>query len=106
MDKAWDYFPKEVFDRFNVCRSGPIFIDIMPKNVNKGVALINLRSLAGVSKNEVMAIGDAENDQGMLEEAAAGIAMANSAESLKEIAAHITKSNDEAGVAYAIEKWT
>ena len=52
-----------------------------------------------------MAIGDEENDRAMLEVVGSPVVMENGNPELKKIAKHITKSNDESGVAYAIRKW-
>lgn len=50
-------------------------------------------------------MGDAENDHHMLKYAGLGIAMANAMEETKKIADYITESNDDHGVAKAIEKF-
>ena len=59
----------------------------------------------GLSKEETMAIGDEENDRAMLEVVGSPVVMENGNPEMKKIAKHITKSNDESGVAYAIRKW-
>jgi hydroxymethylpyrimidine pyrophosphatase-like HAD family hydrolase len=55
--------------------------------------------------DEVMACGDSDNDITMIEAAGLGIAMANAVPKILNIANAVTLSNDEDGVAYAIEKW-
>lgn len=50
-------------------------------------------------------MGDAENDHHMLEYAGLGIAMENAMEETKQIANYITASNDDHGVATAIDKF-
>lgn len=59
----------------------------------------------GISSNEIIAIGDGENDIGMIKQASLGIAMSNACESLKRVADYITLSNSEDGVAHAVEKF-
>jgi hydroxymethylpyrimidine pyrophosphatase-like HAD family hydrolase len=54
--------------------------------------------------DEVMACGDAGNDTMMIKAAGTGVVMGNGREELKAIADFVTKTNDEDGVAYAIEK--
>jgi enoyl-[acyl-carrier protein] reductase II len=54
---------------------------------------------------EIMAIGDQENDIAMIEYAGVGVAMDNAIPSVKEVANFVTKSNLEDGVAFAIEKY-
>jgi hydroxymethylpyrimidine pyrophosphatase-like HAD family hydrolase len=54
---------------------------------------------------EVMAIGDEENDLPMVEYAGMGVAMDNAVDAVKEVANYITSSNEEDGVAEVIEKF-
>lgn len=85
--------------------STPFFLEFLNKNVNKGLGLQLLAKHLGIKRKEIIAIGDAENDRHMIEYAGLGIAMGNAFESIKEIADYITDSNDEDGVAKAIEKF-
>ena len=52
-----------------------------------------------------MACGDSGNDFSLIEKVGLGIAMGNADEKLKEIASYVTSSNEENGVAFAIEKF-
>lgn len=52
-----------------------------------------------------MTFGDAGNDIHMIEYAGLGIAMENAFDEVKEVANYITKSNEDDGVAKAIEKF-
>ena len=52
-----------------------------------------------------MAFGDGMNDLTMLEYAGIGVAMGNAKEELKEIAQYTTLSNDQDGIAYALERF-
>lgn len=70
----------------------------------KGEALMRLASLLGLKKDETMACGDGENDHSMIQMAGIGVVMDNGEPSLKAVADYITASNDESGVAQAIEK--
>ena len=58
----------------------------------------------GWSPDELMAFGDSENDNEMLRYAGTGVAMGNAVEALKTEADYVTVTNDEDGVADAIEK--
>ncbi len=70
---------------------------------NKGDALINLGRILGIPMEEIMACGDGNNDLEMIRNAGVGIAMENGEECVKEVADYITSTNDEEGVAQAIE---
>ena len=70
----------------------------------KGEALLRLASILGISREETMACGDGENDASMIRMAGIGVVMANGDPQLKAEADYITDSNDEDGVAAALEK--
>ena len=59
----------------------------------------------GLDVSQIMAFGDGENDQTMIEAAGFGVAMGNAVDSLKAAADYVTLTNDEDGVAAAIEKF-
>ena len=96
---------QEFYDRFTIVKSTPFYLEILKKTANKGIAVTHLAEKLGLSKEETMAIGDEENDRAMLEVVGSPVVMENGNPELKKIAKHITKSNDESGVAYAIRKW-
>ena len=80
-------------------------LEINAPGVNKGMGLIQLGKFLGIEREEIMACGDGNNDLQMLKEVGFGVAMANGADEVKEIADYITLSNEEDGVAAAIEKF-
>ncbi len=96
---------QEFGEVLNITRSKPNFIEIMKKEVSKGVALANLAQDLDIKVSEVVAIGDSLNDLEMIEYAGLGVAVGNAREEVKEKADYITKSNDEDGVAEFIEKF-
>ncbi|NLL31477.1 MAG: sugar-phosphatase [Clostridiales bacterium] len=102
---AYEKLPKEVFEKYTVVRSTPYFLEFLNKKVNKGLGVELLAKHLGIKREEIITLGDAENDRHMIEYAGLGIAMGNAFESIKEIADYITDSNDEDGVATAIEKF-
>ena len=79
-------------------------IEINTAGVNKGTGLVNLGKVLGIKREEIMAFGDGDNDIVMLKEVGIGVAMANAEDKVKETADYITLSNEEDGVAEAIEK--
>lgn len=73
--------------------------------VTKGTGLKFLAERIGVEMNQTMACGDSENDLPMLNEAHLAVAMENAMEEVKKASDFVTLSNDESGVAYAVEKF-
>lgn len=80
-------------------------IEVNAAGVSKGKTLVNLGALLGIEREEIMACGDGANDIDMIIEAGLGVAMENAVLCVKEAADVITSSNDEEGVAKAIEKY-
>ena len=83
----------------------PCNIELNNKDANKGAALRILCEHLGFGPEQAMAFGDGGNDQSMIETAGLGVVMANGVPELKAAADYITLSNDEDGVAAAIEKF-
>lgn len=92
-------------DRFNVFRSEPFFLEIMPLNIDKAKSLDRLLSHLKLTKHEMIACGDGFNDISMISFAGLGVAMENAQPKVKEIAKFITLSNDNDGIAHVIEKF-
>lgn len=80
-------------------------IEVNAAGVNKGTALITLGKMLGIPRESIMACGDGDNDLCLIKEAGLGVAMANAEPAVKAAADYITTSNDEEGVAKAIEKF-
>ncbi len=80
-------------------------LDVLPPGCTKGAALAEWAKLQGLRREEILAIGDNHNDFEMLEFAGIAVVMGNSVPELKEHGWHETQSNDEDGVAAAIERF-
>lgn len=80
-------------------------IEINRSDVNKGNVLMRFAADRGIAPDEVMAFGDGDNDTEMLELAGIGVAMANGVPEVTEAADYVTASNDNEGVARAIDKF-
>lgn len=81
-------------------------LDILPPDASKGHGVANLALLNGFSSENVMAVGDNFNDLEMLEYAGTSVVMGNAAPELLETEGYeTTLSNDENGVALAIERF-
>lgn len=85
--------------------SRPTYLEIVHPSINKGRSLDFLASRLGITRNEVMAIGDSNNDLDMIEYAGLGVAMGNALPNVKAAANVVTLANDEDGVAEAIYKY-
>jgi hydroxymethylpyrimidine pyrophosphatase-like HAD family hydrolase len=82
-----------------------ILVDVLGAGVTKGTTLAEWVGGLGLTRDAVMAVGDNYNDREMLEFAGIGVAMANSVAELLDGTFHITGSNDEAGLAQAIDRF-
>lgn len=80
-------------------------LEINLKNVNKGNGLIELGNVLGIEKDQIMACGDGGNDYEMIKTVGFGVAMGNAIDELKEVADYVTLTNEEDGVAYAINEF-
>jgi Cof subfamily protein (haloacid dehalogenase superfamily) len=80
-------------------------IDVIHPSVSKGAALAEWAGLRGVAPREILAIGDNHNDLEMLSFVGVPVVMGNSVPELKTRGWAITGSNDEDGVAAAIERF-
>lgn len=98
-------FIKASFTDYFVVRTGVGYLEIFPKNVNKGNAVKFLAGKLGINMEEVMTLGDRDNDISMIEVAGTGVAMANATEGVKAVANYVTTDNNHDGVGNAIEKF-
>ena len=93
LDGVLDVFPSE-----------PYFLEVVPCGVDKANTLGVLMERLGVTRDEVIAIGDGVADVTMLQQAGMGVAMGHAQDSVKICADYVTASNEEDGVAQAVEK--
>ncbi len=81
------------------------FVNMVHPLVSKGKALEALALHLGITPEEIVAIGDGENDIPLLTTAGLGIAMGNASEKVKKAARAVTLSQEEGGVAFAIKTY-
>jgi hypothetical protein len=79
-------------------------LDFIPYGVSKGNSLKIISKMYNLDPNTLYVFGDSENDIDMLELTKNSFAMGNATEDVKKVANYLLQSNDEDGVAYAIEK--
>lgn len=84
---------------------GYFYTEVSSKNVDKWFAIEKVMQIENIKKEEVMALGDNNNDIIMIKNAGLGVAMGHSNDEVKKVADYITENNNEDGVAKAIEKY-
>lgn len=90
---------------YDILEVGPAWIEVMPKGVSKASALLRIGKELGITTDEMMAFGDAENDMEMIRTVKYGIAMGNAMESLKRVAFDVTDTNENQGIVKALDKY-
>lgn len=95
----------KTFEDLEVVSSWPNNVEIMPAGTSKGEAVKRLAEILKIKPEEVICMGDSENDLSMIKYAGLGIAMGNAIDLIKENADYITDTNENSGVGKAIEKF-
>ena len=103
MLKAENELSEILGDRMDVFRSAPFFLELVPKGIDKAKSLLRLLSKINLTPADMIAFGDGYNDLSMLKLAGMGVAMQNAAPEVRAEADYITLSNEEDGVAAALE---
>lgn len=104
-EHAYQHY-KATFDgALAVNKSSPYYLELTHPSVSKGKALAQLAQQLGITPEQVMAVGDSFNDLSMFAYAGLAIAMGQSKPAVQQAAHAITASNDEDGVAQAIERY-
>ncbi|SHJ46973.1 Cof-type HAD-IIB family hydrolase [Hespellia stercorisuis] len=93
----------EQWNDVSVAHALAMNIEVNAGGVNKGSAMLRLGEMLGIRREEIMACGDGNNDLDMLKTVGFAVAMKNAESSVKAAADYITGTNDEQGVAKAIE---
>lgn len=105
LDRAYQALPTELADRFKIVRSEDYYLEFVNNQAGKGATLEALCDHLKIQSDEVMAIGNAQNDESMIEFAGLGVAMGNSIPSTLAKADVVVAGNNHDGVAEAIEKY-
>ncbi len=91
-------------EQLNTVQSEPIYLEILPPNINKGIALLHLIDLVYGNPDEFIAVGDNLNDLEMVGMLRHGVAVCNAHPTLKNAAAWVTvRSNDENALVEVID---
>lgn len=105
IDNIINLIDRRFLDKYTVVRSLPYFLEFLNKKANKREGLKALAKKLEISRDEIICIGDNENDLHMIEYAGLGVAMGNAVNVVKRSANYITKSNKEDGVAHVINRF-
>ena len=96
-------FEKTFENELNVFRLDT-YADCVAHGCCKADGMQKVLDIFGIDRSHTIAIGDSENDRNMLEFAGTAVAMGNAPAAIKKTADFVTLSNEEAGVAFAVEK--
>ncbi|MDA1475947.1 Cof-type HAD-IIB family hydrolase [Bacillus changyiensis] len=80
-------------------------IELIRSGINKAIGLEKVANYYNVPKERIIAFGDEDNDLEMLEFAGCGVAMGNGIEGVKQIANHVTTSNEQDGIAVFLKDY-
>ncbi|NCA99820.1 MAG: HAD family phosphatase [Clostridia bacterium] len=90
-------------ESWHLAFSEETFLDILDRKASKGEAVRVLQKMFGISKSQTAVIGDNYNDIPMVGESGYSFAVGNACDELKRLAQHVVASNNENGVAEAIQ---
>lgn len=96
---------QEIFPDLYIVKSTPYFLEFSNPEASKKCAVEFLQNYWGFKKEEILTIGDQNNDIALLQAGGVKVAMGNATDELKEIADYITESVYDDGFVSAIEKF-
>lgn len=102
-DRCMEKF--QTFPDIDISYASTFNLEINDISCSKGRGILDLAEYLGIDRDEIMACGDSRNDWSMLRDAGFAVVMGNADEETKKLADFVTKSNEEDGVAYAVEKF-
>ena len=102
-EATWKDVEEKFKGRVDVTSSKDNYLELMEPGVNKWQAVKSLAESFGIKPEEIMCIGDSNNDLCMIKNAGIGVAVANAKPQVQKYAKMVTASNDNDGVALAIE---
>ncbi len=92
-------------DKYTFVRTSPRWVEVSPKGISKGNAILTLAKENNIQSSEIMVFGDGENDLSMFEVVTYPVAMGNAMQTVKDKAFFVTKTNEDNGIGYAINKY-
>ncbi|MBT2688910.1 HAD family phosphatase [Bacillus sp. ISL-47] len=95
---------KGMFQNIDIIKLNDLRMDIVPAGVSKVNGLLYLGEHLGISRNQMVVIGDSIDDLEMIEAAGLGVAMGNAPAEVKKAADWLTRSNNQNGVSYMVKE--
>ena len=96
----------EVFgEDFLINTSKPYIIEIIPRTVSKAVAVARLAARYDIPREQVICVGDSQNDLPMIDYAGVGVVVGNAGDEVKAHADFIAPTNDEGGLAFVVDRF-
>lgn len=103
LQQVWQEMAAPFEGELSAMFTAPFYYEFTPLGVDKSRALRETFAALGIDQSEVAAFGDAQNDRTMIEWAGCGVAMGNAVDEVKAVADYVTLSNNEDGIAAALE---
>ncbi len=103
--EKWRKYLKEKYPNFYIVKSTDFYCEILSPEATKGSAVRFLQDYYGLKKEEILTIGDQENDIELLKSGGVKIAMGNATDELKKFADYVTDTVENDGFVKAIEKY-
>ncbi|MFC4802072.1 Cof-type HAD-IIB family hydrolase [Neobacillus sp. GCM10023253] len=105
IEEAFKHLEQKYKEKLYITRSDDVYLDVMNINASKGKALHQLMDRLNILSHEVVVMGNSYNDIAMFEVAGLAIAMDNASQEVKDAADFVAKSNNDDGVAYAVDRY-
>ncbi len=86
-------------------RSSPYYLDVTAAQANKGAAVLAISDLLQIARQHIATIGDMTTDTLMFRQSGISIAMGNALPDVKAQATFVTRSNEEDGFSYAMDRF-
>jgi Cof subfamily protein (haloacid dehalogenase superfamily) len=89
---------------FDFVRTDHYYFEVMPRGISKALAVDRIPDILGIPRENVIAVGDNDNDAPMLRAAGIGIAVANASQAAKSAADLVTVANTDYALAHIISE--
>jgi hypothetical protein len=103
IDKILEYNKNNLSDNYRMFKSQTVIAEIVNPELSKSFGVTKIQELLHLEKEEIMTIGDNDNDIEMIRDFV-GVAMSNATENVKNVATYNTISCEESGVAHILSK--